>query len=282
MFLIDRLHGPEFDFPAPWDEPKFTYMIATTPRSGSTLFCTHLWRTGQLGAPMEYTNIRQRQWVVKNLGGDDLSKYWREIRRRRTSPNGVFGFKCFTPDLEHIASACPELLAEIHSDAVIFLRRRDRVAQAVSYARALTTEVWFSDVPEPLVEYDHKAISDAEYWIARQEAQWEILFAKTDAKPIVVYYEDFLKDPAATIADIAGRMGIPFDPAAPQLPIPGFEKQASGLSKDWIARYRAEREPDPHWNATIHELRVDAARSSGGVFGGQAQNKGAGHEARIS
>jgi len=63
MSTINELHisakhyTKVFDFDKYIDDPKIQLMIAATPRSGSTAFCLELWKTGLLGAPLEYANL---------------------------------------------------------------------------------------------------------------------------------------------------------------------------------------------------------------------------------
>jgi trehalose 2-sulfotransferase len=56
MHVINRLYMAEFDFRTKVEQ-RLSYMIATVPRSGSTYFAIQMWRTGVLGAPMEYLNF---------------------------------------------------------------------------------------------------------------------------------------------------------------------------------------------------------------------------------
>lgn len=56
MHISALLYTREFDFPIRKGPPTTQLMIATMPRSGSTAFCLELWRTGLMGAPLEYVN----------------------------------------------------------------------------------------------------------------------------------------------------------------------------------------------------------------------------------
>src|SRR5215213_3769543 len=108
--------------------PTHSYLICTTPRSGSTLLCELLEGTGVAGRPDEYFQqlratgmpMTPRDYldgVAAGLvpppadhdgNGDDLSVYdprrfadfeqyvaW--VRRRATTPNGVFAAKIMWP-----------------------------------------------------------------------------------------------------------------------------------------------------------------------------------------
>ena len=54
---MDTGYEAKFDFPARAAAPERPYLLATVPRSGSTYLSHVLWRTGCLGAPLEYLNF---------------------------------------------------------------------------------------------------------------------------------------------------------------------------------------------------------------------------------
>src|SRR5262249_13182638 len=83
----------KFDFPTP-TKPTTFYMVASTPRSGSTYLCYQLWGTGQLGAPQEYFNYNSLMLeMAVRLGTTNIHDYVRRLFEIRTSANGVFAFK---------------------------------------------------------------------------------------------------------------------------------------------------------------------------------------------
>src|SRR5215470_19312850 len=84
---------PALDFPVPTRPTRF-YLVASTPRSGSTFLCHELRATGAMGAPAEYFNYQGAMLrMVTRLRPNDLAEYLEQLFAIRTSPNGVFGFK---------------------------------------------------------------------------------------------------------------------------------------------------------------------------------------------
>ena len=81
-------------------------MLAGTPRSGGNYLCHLLWRTGLMGAPMEYFNFHtlMLQMAVR-LGVTSLADYVQRLLRVRTSPNGVFGYKAHFDHLQFMTIA---------------------------------------------------------------------------------------------------------------------------------------------------------------------------------
>lgn len=236
--FVSRLYEASTDFPYRGAGPIKTYMIATTPRCGSTHFCMELWRAGCFGAPMEYLNLRNRDNMIARLSPTlDLSEYWHNVQNIRTSPNGVFGFKMFFQNFRYIAKQHPALLAHIASQKVIMLKRRDRVAQAISYARAMQTSVWFAGMRNKVPPvYNYGEIRRADKMLRRQNAAWDSAFALTDEKPLTIYHEDFCRDPARIYRKIALFLGIDLA-ASKVIQLEVLERQADEISDDWTARF---------------------------------------------
>lgn len=241
VHVVRRLYSAAFDLPPRREPPGVSYMIATTPRSGSTHFCIQMWRTGVFGAPMEYINLGNVEDMVQRLGGGNVARYWEELQRVRTTPNGVFGYKAFVTNFEQIGKKTPELLPVVASDHVILLTRRDRISQAVSYARAAQTRVWFKGVTTSRApEYRLREIRQADAFVDVQIQGWERLFKRTRVKPLRIFHEDVIADFPAVAARISETFGVSLD-AASAIDIPGIEEQSDGLSAEWKARYVEDR-----------------------------------------
>jgi LPS sulfotransferase NodH len=238
---------PEFDFRATRAK-GFSYMIATIPRSGSTYFAIQMWRTGLLGAPMEYLNLTAMsehimlRLGVKNPGRrkidiEEVRKYWTEIKRIRTSPNGVFGYKMFMIVFHELIQAYPDIFEEVQPDYVVYLTRQDLVGQAISYSRAKQTKTWFADVPNaPAASYNFQHILQCKREIDAQCRYWEGVFAQAQIRPIRVTYEELLESEESTMARVLGQMGIVADNAR-RLEIPQIRRQADTVSDEWRHRF---------------------------------------------
>lgn len=248
--VIGRLYSTEFDLPLRSELPSFRYMVASIPRSGSTNFCIQMWRTGVFGAPMEYINLPNVEKMRERLADGDLLRYWDAVQKVRTTSNGVFGFKAFTPNFRQMPLNAPELLPWVKSDRVILLLRRDRVSQAVSYARAVQTRVWFSGIDDGHPEYQFKRIAKAERYIATQTEDWERIFRRTRVKPLRIFHEDVIADFSSVAARISAGFGIPLAPGC-ALEVPGLEKQSDDLSAEWKARYLEDLEREGADLATV-------------------------------
>jgi trehalose 2-sulfotransferase len=160
-------------------------------------------------------------------GEMDREAYLDLVSRLGTTPNGVFGAKLMWNNVPHVldklwelprfagpdrAATFRTLFPDLH---VIRLTRRDRVAQAVSWARAAQDGVWVvsdtdaaAPVREPVYSYD--LIARLEGLLIEGEHGWPELCAELGVAPLEVVYED-LVDTATysdTIRSALDHLGI--------------------------------------------------------------------------
>ena len=251
---IETGYEAKFDFPYREDLPERVYTLATVPRTGSTYVSHILWRSGCLGAPLEYLNfLPGSPYAMAHQRPDEQAALWRSILHRRTSPDGVFGVKCFSLQLRELQRDNPSLLLEVFATifrpgrkaSVVRLKRRDTVAHAISYARAALSGVWRKE-QEPSggasVEYSAQAIDEARQLLAKQEADWDMLLREVGVEPLTLWYEDAVERPEETVASVARFLNVELNPTA-QVAIPQVQKQAAEPSKLWAERYSGAERP---------------------------------------
>ncbi len=245
---IDTGYEEKFDFPLREGPPPRPYLLASVPRSGSTYVSHLLWRTGCLGAPLEYLNFEATgPYGFANDAPAKQHELWHAVLRRRTSPNGLFGLKAFPVQLEEIHRQNPRLMTEVirlmlgkaAGSKVVQLRRRDRTAHAISMARAMLSGIWrkeqeAGDRPEP--EYSELAVTRTAVLIEQQERGWSEMYRDLGILPLVVFYEDVLADPQGFVAAVAGYLGVELDPAA-AIDVPEIERQSQKGAEAWAAAH---------------------------------------------
>ena len=243
----------KFDFPGRPRGPERTYLLASVPRAGSTFFSHVLWRTGCLGAPLEYLNFEPAGPYGFAAQAPAMQlQLWRSVLRRRCSPNGVFGLKVFPIQLEQLNHDNPPLLEEVlsamlPSDSerrIVYLRRRDRVAQTVSYARASISGVWRKEQEgdgAPALQYSQEALDSAARGIAFQEEIWARMFADLRIEPLELWHEDVLADPSSAAQRVADYVAVTIDPPA-AIQVPPIQKQSEADARAWIDRYARSRQ----------------------------------------
>ena len=240
MHISVRLYTREFDFPIRKGAPTIQLMIATMPRSGSTAFCLELWRTGVLGAPLEYTNPKMMRSTQRwsELFRYEL-KYWKALQRVRTGHNGVFSYKFFAHEYVEIMRERPKLIPLIAPTHVVYLTREDKLAQAISYSRAIRSGAWFANAAkQKSCEYDERHIQKCMDALSRQELAWEHVFDVTHTRPLRVTYEEFVAAPSAVVKAILEYV-FPGSHTRKPLSIPQLEIQRDTVSDNWKERFLA-------------------------------------------
>jgi trehalose 2-sulfotransferase len=239
MHTIQRLYSGEFDFPARTEAPSVRLMLAGTPRSGSTVFAEQLWKTGVLGAPLEYLALPNRRELYARLKSTDWLDYWDKVRLLRTSPNGVFSYKMFVANLMQIIQNQPELYDRLWPTHIVYLTREDELGQAISFFRARTTGAWFANCKSDVSRYNGRAIRQCLFDIRAQNAFWERFFISCDADVLRVRYEDVFRHSGAVDARIARHAGVELSDTA-RITLPMLEVQRDHTTDVFRSLYLAE------------------------------------------
>lgn len=239
-----RWVGPEFDLPPPV-VPVRPYVICCAPRSGSTLLCQLLHRTGKMGVPEEYLNplhlaptMAERLGTATPDGQIATGNYLRELAMHRTSPNGIFGIKILWSQMERWLPS-PTLRAMVANGKLIWLRRRDTLGQAISLLVAQQTQVWHVG-PDGGREagpafYDGEAIRRLLGTILSEETAWARFFEVNGVSPPVVWYEDLVEDPARVCAAVCEAVGVDAGPIqVDEIPT---RPTGGALNLEWARRW---------------------------------------------
>jgi LPS sulfotransferase NodH len=238
----------DFDFPEFTGLPPKRYLLASVPRGGSTWFSHQLWASGCLGAPLEYCNFESGGpggWAA----GDPAAQagVWRRSLAFRTSPNGVYGLKVFPTMLHQLQGDNPALLTEVmrvmagpnSPRKLVRLRRRDRDAHAISYARASLSGIWRQEqegkagAPEP--EFSAIAVDRCRHSINQQEAAWDAMCADLGIDALEVWFEDAMADPPRAVAIVCEYLEVAFDPGA-AISVPEIRQQSREGAREWARR----------------------------------------------
>ena len=221
-----------------------SYIIASSARSGSTYLARSLAQTGLLGIPSEVFNSKtnEMQNLMARFKAYSHADYIAKLLAHRTSRNGVFGMKAHFHQFEGFLKQYPGVLEALAPVSYIYIERRDRVAQAVSMARALQTSQWSSQwqgISKPVLNYDREMIAKSLSEVELQSARWLRWFDLHKIEPIRVVYEDLIADPAVTVRAIVEQLGVQ-DDEPEDLDIPAIEKQGDETNQEWIDRFTQE------------------------------------------
>jgi len=233
-----REMSPERDFPT-GTTVRQRYCILSSPRSGSTLLGRMLHATGMAGDPQEYFNPPLLQYERERTGRPELTlnEFLRSMEARRTSPNGVFGMKLHysqmlgtfrqkTPNKNMLA-----LLGQFNQ--LVWIRRRDRMAQGISQAIGMHTQVWSSEDSKHGKQQD---VSIHPYHCVRamqmvcgDDFGWEALIKASRLAVHEVWYEDLVADYDNQCRAVLEYLGL--NMVVTRIPAPPIERQASELNE---------------------------------------------------
>lgn len=209
-----------YDLP-PYYGEETSYMLCSTPRCGSTLLEFLLLKCGAMGVPHEYLNtsvhmpaLARRFGLLDSYGRLNLDQYIEEVRRRRTTANGVFGLKAHYNQISALINN--RCIAGLLSESkLVRIKRHNTFDQAISYYIALRTGRWSSpsgvSVERPHVHYDFEGIKKAVSDIKKEEDGWDTLTYGRSSTIFTVLYDDLVKSPNEVCRSICGHIGVKSD-----------------------------------------------------------------------
>ena len=234
-------------------KPRISYIIGSVQRSGTHLLCSILRSTGVAGSPDEYFLTKPGETWEERWGTPSRAAYIESVLQRNTTPSGVFGFVLMWSYFDRVLQMLqeipasknltgPQLFAAVfHQPKYIWMRRRNRIQQAVSWAIACQTGAWTQKTgeklqPHAIPRFDFKVV-DAWYdRVVAHEAGWANYFRENQIEPLVLFYEDVVASNRAAAGRILEFLGVPFPP---DFEIAGLtvQKQATQISEEWTAAY---------------------------------------------
>jgi LPS sulfotransferase NodH len=239
-------------------------LISSTPRTGSFLLAEALESTGVAGRPREYFDpVFERTWFDR-MGARTDADYLAKVLLAGSTVNGVFAAKVHWHQFLHLTTKLRQLDRSAAPDAellrhalpelrYVFLTRRDKVRQAISYYRAIQTGVWWiirpdpdrpqsapPPAPVPPPPFDFEQI---DHWVTRLtffEASWRRYFEKSGVRPVEVIYEDFAASYESTVRTVLRDLHLPSSECV-RVASPRLQKQSDEVSEEWVERYRTRR-----------------------------------------
>ena len=247
------------------------YVVCATPRSGSTLLCQGLKATGVAGRPEEYFEAvpatgrpRVPEDYLEGLGDPsvfallggaavpDPPEYstlldvasWDEhlarVRKWGTTPNGVFAAKLMWGHLLDLPASLTELFGELQ---YVWVRRHDKVRQAISLWRAMQTQSWrdggSSGGGQP--EYSFSALRHLVELLSSHDTEWERWLAGESV--LELSYDEIAADLPHTLERTLAHLDIPLPSTWPPA-LPAMRRQADELSDAWCGAYARDLDGD--------------------------------------
>ncbi len=249
-----------------------SYFICSTPRTGSFLLAEALESTRIAGQPKEYFDQMFEKYWCDRLGITAASDYFPRIMAGGTSANGIFGAKLHWHQFGHLmtkvrqreASDAPDsdLLRRMFPDLrYVFLTRRNKVRQAVSYVSAIRTGVWFvlrsgtseqqlAPAPPP---FEFEAIDHWVGQLTKFDNNWRRYFESVGVQPFELVYEDFVEAYEWSVLAILRALGLPVSEEV-NVAAPRLVKQANQVSEEWLRRYHERKAREQMGQAALRTL----------------------------
>jgi len=245
-----------------------SYIMAATPRSGSTLLCDLLSGTGIAGRPHSYYRCQDipdyaRKWRLSSpdvIGNEGFERsYLEAVRREGTAHTGILGLRLMWPTVAELSARLSSVYPDRLDDAARFelafgkplyihLSRQDKVAQAVSLLKAEQSGLWHraadgtererTTPPAPLA-YDADRIAGLVKELETDDAAWTRWFARRGITPLQLTYEGLAAAPRAALTQVLSALAL--DPGIAASANARTVKLADEVSLEWAHRFRRAR-----------------------------------------
>lgn len=244
-----------------------SYVICTSPRSGSTLLCRLLREVGDAGLPdshfhepllekwFGYYGFRKDDFSTQK---DALKAVFHSAYEHGKGAGQVFGlrlqrhsFNFFIEQLSILYPSIPSdklrMEAVFGSTLFVHLTRENKLDQAISYVKAKQSGLWHKapdgtelerlSEPKELV-YDAAAIAAQLELSDQMETQWEAWFEDEKIKPLRITYDELSAAPYATLMRVLQALGLEHEPKAEVTP--PVAKLADATNQEWAERFRID------------------------------------------
>lgn len=235
-----------------------TVLFAATHRSGSYLACDWLAQYAHLPFAEEYLNdnlLSARLKLQLSIDQPEPFVFRKLVETMRTN-HGVFAVKAMWPAFASFFwrwanSIDPQrkefgnlALHEMGAVKILFIRRQDKIRQAVSFEKARQTGVWRSPShadgetePTDLL-YSYERILECLHQVESDERAWLDFFQRYNLPYQEIWYETMVADPQKILSEATAFLGIP--KREPEVPIHSrFRKLSDSVNGEWTRRFKA-------------------------------------------
>lgn len=244
-----------------------SYIICTSPRSGSTLLCKLLAATGKSGNPDSHFHTPSiSTWLTSyelsrmdfSSDQDAVSAVFQAACKRGTGISEVFGLRMQRGSFDFFIRQAGVLYPEARNDLeriqavfgttlLVHLTRQNKLDQAISRVKAIQTGLWhraadgtelerLSAPEDPVYDADQIAQHLAE--LTALDEEWNDWFAKENLMPLRISYDALSSNPEMVLAQVLEELGL--DGELARGVSPAVSKLADATNKTWSQRFLAE------------------------------------------
>lgn len=242
-----------------------SYVLCTSPRSGSTLLCKMLAETGVAGHPESYFHKPDLENWASDLGAPRPARmseleYLRLLIdtaiEQGTANKGLFGLRLQRHSFDFFFRQLRILRPDEPTDKdrfeavfgrtlFVHLTRPDKLSQAVSFVKAQQSGLWhraadgselerLSPPADPV--YDFAALKDCRDQFIQFDRDWNDWFAEQAIEPLRLSYDDLCAGPQTELKRVLTALDLP--PSAADPVQPSVAKLADSINADWIKRFQ--------------------------------------------
>ena len=233
----------EFDCPNVGWADRFV-MIASTGRCGSHYLGHMLMMTEECGVPLEYLNRGNARYWRARFGNLNFQEIFAKLVEQRTSQNGTFCFKAHWWHYVPFRNKMDTMTRGQGLDKIVWISRRNQLAQAISKVIAQQTGAWISGVtPKHDATYSYTAIVRAAKINWHGNMRWRSHLAERyHDRYKAVAYEDLLSS-AQTRTELADFIGIQQELE----PSERTQRQKDDKKSEWRERFLNEMKDEDRW-----------------------------------
>ncbi len=249
------------------DRPYESFVICTTPRSGSTLLCKLLAATGQSGNPNSHFHVPSLDGWLKAYGlnrtefpteRDAVAAVFMLAQEKGRGDTGLFGLRLQRPSFDFFIRQVDMLYPGLSNDRArfravfgrtlfVYLSREDKLEQAISHVIATQSGLWhraadgtelerLSPPKDPV--YDAVQIANDMADLQAQDTAWRDWFEKEGLQPLRLTYRALADDPARELGRVLTQLGL--DGEIAHCITPPVAKLANATNESWAKRFRSE------------------------------------------
>ncbi len=225
------------------------YLLAMTPRSGSSYLCDVMLHTNCFGKPNEFLNPDFLPVMLAKMQGSSPETYLLDIMQFQQSQNKVAGFKTSWNQFK-------DFLQVLHNKSVlnkfkyIYLTRKNRIAQAISLYKAAESKIFHTNKNHSAsklqqlenLKYNFQKIQHWEQHILQQEQGWQEYFATNKIQPLCITYEDIEANILQVLQDIAAYLDLDVQKIHVPTKKSVFNKISDQRNLEWAQKFKLERD----------------------------------------
>jgi LPS sulfotransferase NodH len=238
--------------------PRISLFICTTPRSGSSFLSEAIELTKVMGNPGEWLHsisLRDTRRLMGYEPDTSLDLVLKGTVEKYTTPDGVFAVKVMWSQLEDVLARLKaedpglnglndiEILSRYFPEPhLIYLTRKDMIAQAISLGRASLSDHWLDYGQEkksskiPSTDFNYVLVNQSLTSLREDNQKWR-RFLEAGNRPVLeLEYEKIVRDYQGTLERIADflniREGLSIDPTLNR-----YQKMRDTTSSRWRQEY---------------------------------------------